>query len=191
MAGFPHSEIHGSKPVHGSPWLIAVCHVLHRLSAPRHSPDALDALDYSHCHPAWEHSRAPCRMTDQCLPPGFSLTRQALTHLPAWGFRRRKNHAAQWPQPGKSSSSHCQTSHMPDMNHAQHGTTQTHASEMLHAKALAFMKTHALSGESSCRLFSPACQSGNRFCPPVCKRFFMRGGIPRESAPCICPPRAL
>ena len=40
-AGLPHSEIHGSKPAHGSPWLIAVCHVFHRLSVPRHPPDAL------------------------------------------------------------------------------------------------------------------------------------------------------
>ena len=36
--GFPHSEILGSKPVHGSPRLIAVSHVLHRHLAPRHSP---------------------------------------------------------------------------------------------------------------------------------------------------------
>ena len=35
-AGFPHSEIPGSKPAHGSPGLIAVNHVLHRLLAPRH-----------------------------------------------------------------------------------------------------------------------------------------------------------
>ncbi len=34
--GFPHSEIHGSGPVDGSPWLIAVCRVLHRLVMPRH-----------------------------------------------------------------------------------------------------------------------------------------------------------
>ena len=39
--GFPHSEIHGSKPTRGSPWLIAACHVLHRLSTPRHPPNAL------------------------------------------------------------------------------------------------------------------------------------------------------
>ena len=34
--GLPHSEIHGSKPVDGSPWLIAVCRVLLRLAMPRH-----------------------------------------------------------------------------------------------------------------------------------------------------------
>ena len=42
--GFPHSEIFGSKPVCGSPKLIAAYHVLHRLLAPRHSPYALSSL---------------------------------------------------------------------------------------------------------------------------------------------------
>ena len=42
--GFPHSEIHGSKVTPTSPWLFAGCHVLHRLSTPRHSPNALMAL---------------------------------------------------------------------------------------------------------------------------------------------------
>ena len=43
--GLPHSEIHGSKPIPGSPWLIAGYHVLHRLLLPRHPPNALLALD--------------------------------------------------------------------------------------------------------------------------------------------------
>ena len=41
---FPHSDIPGSKPVHGSPGLIAVSHVLHRHLAPRHSPKALSSF---------------------------------------------------------------------------------------------------------------------------------------------------
>ena len=41
----PHSEIHGSRPTRGSPWLFAACHVLHRLLAPRHPPNALLTLD--------------------------------------------------------------------------------------------------------------------------------------------------
>jgi hypothetical protein len=40
-AGFPHSEIVGSKIAHISPTLIAACHVLHRLYMPRHPPNAL------------------------------------------------------------------------------------------------------------------------------------------------------
>ena len=38
----PHSEIHGSKRVCRSPWLIAAYHVLLRLLAPRHSSCALE-----------------------------------------------------------------------------------------------------------------------------------------------------
>ena len=43
--GFPHSEILGSKPIPGSPKLIAGYHVFHRLLLPRHPPNALLALD--------------------------------------------------------------------------------------------------------------------------------------------------
>lgn len=43
-AGFPHSEISGSKVACTSPKLIAACHVLLRLHAPRHSPCALSSL---------------------------------------------------------------------------------------------------------------------------------------------------
>jgi hypothetical protein len=52
QSGFPHSEIPGSKPACGSPGLIAACHVLHRLLAPRHSPYALSSLtkfSLTHC----------------------------------------------------------------------------------------------------------------------------------------------
>ena len=43
-AGFPHSDIHGSMPAFGSPWLFADCCVLRRLLVPRHSPCALCSL---------------------------------------------------------------------------------------------------------------------------------------------------
>ncbi len=43
--GLPHSEICGSKLILSSPQLIAEYHVLHRLLLPRHSPNALFALD--------------------------------------------------------------------------------------------------------------------------------------------------
>jgi|SaaInl4_135m_RNA_FD_contig_91_224952_length_1175_multi_17_in_0_out_0_2 hypothetical protein len=43
--GFPHSEIPGSKLAPSSPGLIAECHVLHRLSVPRHPPNALLTLE--------------------------------------------------------------------------------------------------------------------------------------------------
>jgi hypothetical protein len=44
LRGFSHSEIPGSKPVSGSPRLIAAVHVLLRLSSPRHPPCALCSL---------------------------------------------------------------------------------------------------------------------------------------------------
>ena len=40
-AGFPHSEICGSKVICTSPQLIAAYYVCHRLSVPRHPPYAL------------------------------------------------------------------------------------------------------------------------------------------------------
>ena len=46
-AGFPHSEICGSKLMCSSPQLIAACHVLRRLLMPRHSPCALSSLTFS------------------------------------------------------------------------------------------------------------------------------------------------
>ena len=46
--GLPHSEIPGSTIARISPGLFAACHVLHRLSVPRHPPDALiQTLDRS------------------------------------------------------------------------------------------------------------------------------------------------
>ena len=38
--GFPHSDITGSQPAHGSPMLFAVYHVLRRLLMPGHPPFA-------------------------------------------------------------------------------------------------------------------------------------------------------
>ena len=55
----PHSEILGSKVAPTSPRLIAGCHVLHRLSTPRHPPDALCILDTLDC---------PCAGTNPPIP---------------------------------------------------------------------------------------------------------------------------
>ena len=45
-AGFPHSDITGSKVICTSPELFAAYHVLHRLREPRHPPSALLLLFY-------------------------------------------------------------------------------------------------------------------------------------------------
>ena len=49
LAGFPHSDITGSQPAHGSPMLFAVYHVLRRLLMPRHPPFAF--VRFFHRHP--------------------------------------------------------------------------------------------------------------------------------------------
>jgi hypothetical protein len=65
-AGFPHSEISGSKPVSGSPELIAAIHVLRRLWLPRHPPYALCSLALSLRH-------ASSRARDSTGEPRHSL----------------------------------------------------------------------------------------------------------------------
>src|SRR5450631_4761196 len=60
--GLPHSDIHGSKPARGSPWLFAACHVLHRLLVPRHPPNALIILR-SRARRGRSRIRPPCTET--------------------------------------------------------------------------------------------------------------------------------
>ena len=50
-SGLPHSEIHGSKRVGRSPWLIAASRVLRRLAMPRHPPHARQRLSESSSRP--------------------------------------------------------------------------------------------------------------------------------------------
>ena len=111
-SGLPHSEILGSKPARGSPRLFAACHVLHRLLAPRHPPDALAFLvprqrQPSHARPTRARSRRAhrCRRsaasTDdssdncsyKCRPP--VVPRQPAARIPMPDTRpacRRKEH---------------------------------------------------------------------------------------------------
>ena len=49
-AGFPHSDIRGSRCICHSPRLFAACHVFHRLLVPRHPPCALTACPASAIH---------------------------------------------------------------------------------------------------------------------------------------------
>lgn len=86
--GFPHSEIPGSKPVRGSPRLIAAYHVLHRLSAPRHPPNTLKSLDRSHypCPPQEPPRGSPSRQRSTVLIVRTTFyhpdtpSRHAITH---------------------------------------------------------------------------------------------------------------
>jgi hypothetical protein len=61
--GLPHSEIPGSTIARISPGLFAACHVLHRLSVPRHPPDA---LLYANPRPARQQPQSPPNRPPQC-----------------------------------------------------------------------------------------------------------------------------
>ena len=60
--GLPHSEIPGSTIARISPGLFAACHVLHRLSVPRHPPDAL-SLRLSATPNGKDHEARGCKAT--------------------------------------------------------------------------------------------------------------------------------
>lgn len=77
--GLPHSEIHGSKLIRSSPWLIAAYHVLHRLCMPRHSPDALKTLDRS-------HRQSPS------IPSRQNPDRRERTVIDAYHFSKHRKH---------------------------------------------------------------------------------------------------
>jgi hypothetical protein len=76
--GLPHSEIPGSPIARISPGLFAACHVLRRLSVPRHPPDALvSRLITASPSPAMPHHRRAQGQTP-CLAPAKS--RAAASH---------------------------------------------------------------------------------------------------------------
>ncbi len=96
--GFPHSEIRGSKVVRTSPRLIAAYHVLHRLSAPRHPPNTLKALDRSH------YQRPPLGRGARLAPRMASIERPFASNISEGAAVKPR------PQTGSSSS---QDTHAP------------------------------------------------------------------------------
>ena len=81
--GFPHSEICGSKGARTSPQLIAACHVLLRLSTPRHPSEALMrliVLSKTHARRGSRRSRSR-PAPDVNAPPGlcYSIARRCLS----------------------------------------------------------------------------------------------------------------
>ena len=100
--GLPHSEISGSKSARLSPELIAACHVLHRLSAPRHPPDALHSLaplshkqagTGKHTHasekrPGAKEQTPDAHPHDHAMPP--RETRDGIDRLPLHDVKRAR-----------------------------------------------------------------------------------------------------
>ena len=81
QSGFPHSEIPGSKPACGSPRLIAACHVLHRLLAPRHSPYALSSLTKCSLHLIADRL-APVKHTALCVVKKLPIAEYSVVKKP-------------------------------------------------------------------------------------------------------------
>ena len=106
----PHSEIDGSKPVCGSPSLIAAYHVLHRLLAPRHPPCALSSLTIRtrNCHvltstlnPKVEGCSQPAAISVnthcECVVGKLPLQSIQLSKSPSRGLRRDRPYFATTP----------------------------------------------------------------------------------------------
>ena len=100
--GLPHSEIPGSPIARISPGLFAACHVLHRLSVPRHPPDALCfALDHRiasrRCRTTAAHRAKPRRRprmkTLLSDTPGASAARATLGRQRRWRHADRRSFA--------------------------------------------------------------------------------------------------
>src|SRR5690242_12743229 len=97
--GLPHSEILGSRPVCGSPRLIAAYHVLRRLPVPRHPPCALTRLiSVSRCDSSTPHARQLSK--NWCLVSGVRCPenpdtrhRKPSTDDQAWKVRATKSGA--------------------------------------------------------------------------------------------------
>jgi hypothetical protein len=91
--GFPHSEIFGSKGARASPKLIAACHVLHRLSTPRHPSEALMRLIVLSKTHAWGQLRR--RGTKPACAPIHALcicqTMMSSQGCPWKRLKRREN----------------------------------------------------------------------------------------------------
>src|SRR3712207_9313414 len=83
--GFPHSDIRGSTIARISPRLFAACHVLHRLLAPRHPPNALLSLTITTQPSARTQyqtaPQTPRRATTASLYPTHSHTHSIQIHL--------------------------------------------------------------------------------------------------------------
>ena len=73
----PHSDTSGSKPARGSPKIFAACHVLHRLLAPRHPPDALLILNLRTGHRYQPQVRKPASTTMSRSKPRTGPIQQA------------------------------------------------------------------------------------------------------------------
>src|ERR1019366_6306599 len=106
--GLPHSDVHGSKPARGSPWLFAACHVLHRLLVPRHPPNALIILRSSRRSSLANRQTTRIRQPTRPAPPCTETIVRVSRQSPVAGFHRRPPSATGTIVPFGSQSSSAQ-----------------------------------------------------------------------------------
>jgi hypothetical protein len=107
--GLPHSEISGSPGARPSPELFAACHVLHRLSVPRHPPDALLVLAHAQpqgrafARPEVGDQRSEIRPAGSACPPACRPPEPMREHRP---YRNHRSRRTAYPCPGTTDRPH-------------------------------------------------------------------------------------
>jgi hypothetical protein len=89
--GFPHSDMFGSMSARNSPNLIAACYVLHRLSVPRHPPNALVMLDPYQKPDLFGANRPSYPTRSRGLIQSASLVDNLNSYETVFGTENRKN----------------------------------------------------------------------------------------------------
>jgi hypothetical protein len=95
-AGFPHSDIHGSKLESSSPWHFAGFRVLHRLLVPRHPPCALCSLT---CFDVSRRRRSRKPPSDGSSSRFLSSPRTLLAPTPQLYAAPRERSSPLWSRP--------------------------------------------------------------------------------------------
>src|SRR4051812_46457777 len=127
--GFPHSDIRGSTIARISPRLFAACHVLHRLLAPRHPPNALITLEITTPPPARRTKPRPLKRIPQpsskaaraYAQPHSTYAYQPILSSPVKDHFAPSN-AKHWRNMSSESNPDSAHSH----SHASHRNTSTH-----------------------------------------------------------------
>jgi hypothetical protein len=121
--GLPHSDIHGSKPARGSPWLFAACHVLLRLLVPRHPPNALLSFNFPNPQPPNGMIEQTRQLTHHAQEPFISLLRPHPQQKPPLGTvffaGSTQEHSSEefYPMPADVSCSRCRSSQSRALHH--------------------------------------------------------------------------
>ena len=123
--GFPHSDIRGSTIARISPRLFAACHVLHRLLAPRHPPNALQSLNSSAARTQDQHARTRTSrplpaMPEPARPTGRQQHRVRSLLQPSFSPAQHRTQQHQTETPGEPLNS-------PNLLHLSKITSDHHA----------------------------------------------------------------